>query len=155
LFPYTTLFRSLRKYYQVIEAGQGDDGLSAAIKNQPDIIVSDVMMPGMKGIDLVKQLRKHTETSHIPIILLSAKHAIETQIEGLQYAADYYITKPFHLDLLLASVHRLLKQRQLLFGHMVNLRELLICTDDISVPQHDREFLRNVITIVEESIECP
>src|SRR5690606_12362387 len=84
------LVSQLRKYYQVIEAGQGDDGLSAAIKNQPDIIVSDVMMPGMNGICLVKQLRKHTETSHIPNILLSAKHAIETQIEGLQYGADYY-----------------------------------------------------------------
>ena len=149
------LVSQLRKYYQVIEAGQGDDGLSAAIKNQPDIIVSDVMMPGMNGIDLVKQLRKHTETSHIPIILLSAKHAIETQIQGLQYGADYYITKPFHLDFLLASLQRLLKQRKLLFEHMVNQRELLICTDDIIITDHDREFLRNVISIVEERMECP
>src|SRR5690606_26327660 len=149
------LVSQLRKYYQVREAGQGHDGLSAAIKNQPDMIVSDVMMPGMNGIDLVKQLRKHTETSHIPIILLSAKHAIETQIEGLQYGADYYITKPFHLDFLLASVQRLLKQRKLLFEHMVNQRELLICTDDIIITDHDREFLRNVISIVEERMECP
>lgn len=149
------LVSQLRKYYQVIEAGQGDDGLSAAIKNQPDIIVSDVMMPGMNGIELVKQLRKHTETSHIPIILLSAKHAIETQIQGLQYGADYYITKPFHSDFLLASVQRLLKQRKLLFEHMLNQRELLICTDDIIITDHDREFLRNVISIVEERMECP
>src|SRR5690606_28425581 len=127
------LVSQLRKYYQVIEAEQGDNGLSAAINNQPDIIVSDVMMPGMNGIELVKQLREHTETSHIPIILLSAKHAIETQIQGLQYGADYYITKPFHLDFLLASVQRLLKQRKLLFERMLNQRELLICTDDIII----------------------
>src|SRR5690606_19097612 len=85
------LVSQLQKDYQVIEAGQGDTGLSAAINSQPDIIVSDVMMPVMDGIELVKQLRKHTETSHIPIVLLSAKHAIETQIQGLQYGADYYI----------------------------------------------------------------
>jgi len=149
------LVSQLRKYYQVIEAEQGDNGLSAAINNQPDIIVSDVMMPGMNGIELVKQLREHTETSHIPIILLSAKHAIETQIQGLQYGADYYITKPFHLDFLLASVQRLLKKRKLLFEHMVNQRDLLICTDDIIITDHDREFLRNVISIVEERMECP
>lgn len=149
------LVSQLQKYYQVIEAQQGDNGLSAAINNQPDIIVSDVMMPGMNGIELVKQLREHTETSHIPIILLSAKHAIETQIQGLQYGADYYITKPFHLDFLLASVQRLLKQRKLLFDHMLNQRELLICTDDIIITDHDRKFLRNVISIVEERMECP
>src|SRR5690606_14927425 len=123
----------------VIEAGQGDTGLSAAINSQPDIIVSDVMMPVMDGIEFVKQLRKHTETSHIPIVLLSAKHAIETQIQGLQYGADYYITKPFHLDFLIASIQRLLKQRKLLFEHMLNQRELLICTDDIIITDHDRE----------------
>ena len=149
------LVSQLGKYYHVIEAGQGDDGLSSAIKNQPDIIISDVMMPVMHGIELVQQLRKHTETSHIPIILLSAKHAIETQIQGLQYGADYYITKPFHLDFLLTSVQRLLKQRKLLFEHMVNQRELLICTDDIIITDHDREFLRKVISIVEERMECP
>jgi len=149
------LVSQLRKDYQVIEAGQGDTGLSAAINSQPDIIVSDVMMPVMDGIEFVKQLRKHTETSHIPIVLLSAKHAIETQIQGLQYGADYYITKPFHLDFLLASIQRLLKQRKLLFEHMLNQRELLICTDDIIITDHDREFLRNVISIVEERMECP
>src|SRR5690606_10900814 len=149
------LVSQLQKYYQVLEAEHGDQGLSEALNNQPDIIVSDVMMPGMSGIELVKQLRKHTKTSHIPIILLSAKHAIETQIQGLQYGADYYITKPFHLDFLLASVQRLLKQRKLLFEHMLNRRELLICTDDIIITDHDREFLRNVISIVEERMECP
>ena len=149
------LVSQLQKYYQVLEAEHGDEGLSEALNNQPDIIVSDVMMPGMSGIELVKQLRNHVETSHIPIILLSAKHAIETQIQGLQYGADYYITKPFHLDFLLASVQRLLKQRKLLFEHMLNQRELLICTDDIIITDHDREFLRNVISIVEERMECP
>lgn len=149
------LVSQLQKYYQVLEAEHGDQGLSEALNNQPDIIVSDVMMPGMSGIELVKQLRNHVETSHIPIILLSAKHAIETQIEGLRYGADYYITKPFHLDFLLASVQRLLEQRKLLFEHMLNQRELLICTDDIIITDHDREFLRNVISIVEERMECP
>ncbi|PRD46497.1 hybrid sensor histidine kinase/response regulator transcription factor [Sphingobacterium haloxyli] len=149
------LVSQLCKHYQVIEAERGDNGLSAAITHQPDIIVSDVMMPGMDGIQLVKQLREQTETSHIPIILLSAKHAIETQIQGLEYGADYYITKPFHLDFLLASVQRLLKQRKLLFDHMLNQRELLICTDDIIITDHDREFLRKVISFVEEKMECP
>lgn len=151
----TFLISQLEKHYKVIEAEHGKNGLATALNNQPDLIISDVMMPEMDGIELVRRLRQHTETSHIPIILLSAKHAIETQIQGLQYGADYYITKPFHLDFLLASVQNLLKQRKLLFDHMLNQRELLICSEDILITDNDRQFLRDVISVVEEKMECP
>lgn len=149
------LVSQLKKHYKIIEAEQGNKGLTMAINNQPDLIISDVMMPGMDGIELVKQLRQHAETSHIPIILLSAKHAIETQIQGLRYGADYYITKPFHLDFLLVSVQNLLNQRKLLFEHMLHQRERLICSEDITITDSDRQFLRDVISIVEEKMESP
>lgn len=97
--------------YKVVEAVDGVEGLDKATKFLPDIIVSDVMMPQKDGIEMMKALRADMTTSHIPIVLLTAKTTIESKLEGLEYGADDYITKPFSATYLQARVENLLSQR--------------------------------------------
>jgi DNA-binding response OmpR family regulator len=77
------------------------------------------MMPVMDGIQMLAKLKADINSSHIPVVLLSAKHSIESQIEGLQYGADYYITKPFNNEFLIASIDNLSRQRKKLFDLLV------------------------------------
>ncbi|EJW99220.1 DNA-binding response regulator/sensor histidine kinase [gut metagenome] len=97
--------------YRVIEAENGEQGLKLAQQQVPDIIISDVMMPVMDGITMTKELRINLITSHIPLILLTAKTSVESQLEGLEYGADAYITKPFSATYLKARVRNLLTSR--------------------------------------------
>ena len=98
--------------YRIVEAADGMQGWSKALKFLPDIIVSDVMMPEKDGISMMRELRADMTTSHIPIVLLTAKTSIESKLEGLEYGADDYITKPFSATYLKARVRNLLVQRQ-------------------------------------------
>ena len=98
--------------YRVVEAADGMEGWSKALKYLPDIIISDVMMPEKDGIEMTRELRADMTTSHIPIILLTAKTTIESKLEGLEYGADDYITKPFSATYLQARVENLLMQRK-------------------------------------------
>lgn len=98
--------------YRVIEAADGVEGRDKALKYLPDIIISDVMMPEKDGIEMTRELRADMTTSHIPIILLTAKTTIESKLEGLEYGADDYITKPFSATYLQARVENLLMQRR-------------------------------------------
>lgn len=98
--------------YRVVEAADGLEGWSKALKYLPDIIISDVMMPEKDGIEMTRELRADMTTSHIPIILLTAKTTIESKLEGLEYGADDYITKPFSAMYLQARVENLLVQRK-------------------------------------------
>ena len=98
--------------YRVVEAADGREGANKALKYLPDIIISDVMMPEKDGIEMTRELRADMTTSHIPIILLTAKTTIESKLEGLEYGADDYITKPFSAIYLQARVENLLMQRK-------------------------------------------
>ena len=100
------------QHFNVIEAENGKIGLEKSKKYLPDIIISDVMMPEKDGIEMTRELRADMMTSHIPIILLTAKTTIESKLEGLEYGADDYITKPFSATYLQARVENLLIQRK-------------------------------------------
>jgi len=145
----------LSAFYRVTEAEDGVEGLKAAIDLLPDLIISDIMMPNMNGIKMLDLLKHNSITSHIPIILLSAKSAIESQIEGLRYGADFYITKPFHTDHILMSVSNLLMQRRRLFESLLaNDKKIVqLKPDEILITSRDEEFLNAVLRIVEERIE--
>ena len=101
----------LDRYY-VIEAADGQGGLKLAVESVPDIVVSDVMMPVMDGLTFCTRLKQHEATSHIPVLLLTARSSEQQYIEGLQTGADMYMTKPFSADLLLANIASLLANRQ-------------------------------------------
>ena len=98
--------------YRVVEAADGKEGASKALKYLPDIIISDVMMPEKDGIEMTRELRADMTTSHIPIILLTAKTTIESKLEGLEYGADDYITKPFNPLEVVARVKTQLRRYQ-------------------------------------------
>jgi signal transduction histidine kinase/DNA-binding response OmpR family regulator/ligand-binding sensor domain-containing protein len=123
--------------FRIVEAANGMEGWSKALKFLPDIIISDVMMPEKDGISMTRELRADMTTSHIPIVLLTAKTAAESRIEGLEYGADDYITKPFSATYLRVRVKNLLTQRQ-------KLRDLYrhnLTMGDSSSLQEDEDFI--------------
>ncbi|KGE16060.1 hybrid sensor histidine kinase/response regulator transcription factor [Sphingobacterium deserti] len=151
----TYLESELSKHYRVAKAENGKDAFTMATEQLPELILSDLMMPVMDGIALLKVLRADDRTSHIPVILLTAKHGMDTQISSLNLGADLYITKPFHLEFLLVSIRNLLRSRQHLFKRMVKQRDLLISQDHAKITDHDRDFLKQVIALVEEKMLDP
>ena len=102
----------LGSYYRIIAAKDGKDGLNAVYENIPDLIISDVMMPEMNGIEMAEKLKNDIRTSHIPVILLTALSSDENKIKGLNTGADDYITKPFNHELLLLKIKNLFDLRQ-------------------------------------------
>ena len=98
--------------FYVLEAADGQGGLKLARDIVPDIVVSDVMMPIMDGLQFCRHLKEDTITSHIPVILLTARSSEAQQMEGYEHGADAYLTKPFHADLLISRIYNLVKSRQ-------------------------------------------
>jgi len=102
----------LRDDYRVIEADNGKDGLNMAFEQSPDLIMTDIMIPYMSGIELCRELKTNIMTAHIPVIILTAQTAVESQIEGLEAGADFYVTKPVNMLLLKARARSLLEVRR-------------------------------------------
>ena len=113
----------LKPHYQVNEAADGQQGLNLANEIVPDLIVSDVMMPVMNGLEFCQRVKNGTATSHIPVILLTARALDEHQVEGYESGADAYITKPFSAEVLLARINNLLKNRRRLKNLFGNKEE--------------------------------
>ena len=149
----TFLYYQLSKIYDVETAEDGLIGLDKATKLLPDLIISDVMMPNMDGIQMLDQLKNQPLTSHIPVILLSAKFSIESQIEGLAYGADFYMPKPFNNELLLTSIENLIRQRQRVFEALKTNKKLDLEPSAISITSDDEKFLTRIIEIVEKHIQ--
>lgn len=107
--------------YIVLEASDGKEGLEIAKREVPNLVVCDVMMPVMDGLEFTEQLKTNMATSHIPVIMLTAKNLEEQRAEGYDHGADSYITKPFSSKVLLARIENLLKQRKILKSHFQHI----------------------------------
>jgi len=139
--------------YHIYEAENGKEGYMKAIELLPDAIISDVMMPEMNGIEMLEKVKNDVTTSHIPIILLTAKSTIEDQIKGLSYGADFYITKPFHADYVKYLLDNLLKNRQKVVSNILEKPTVLkLEPSEVIITSKDEVFLRNVIRIIEEKM---
>lgn len=142
--------------YRVIAAENGREGWEAAAAEIPELVISDVMMPEMNGYDLCEKIKSDERTSHIPVILLTAKSAQSEQIEGLQHGADLYLTKPFSTQVLSLSVRNLLTARDRIRQKTtkeltsVNLNRAGVEPLTGSV---DEVFLEKVIRIIDEHLE--
>lgn len=139
--------------YYVIEAADGQSGMKLAVESVPDIVVSDVMMPVMDGLTFCTRLKQHEATSHIPVLLLTARSSEQQHIEGLQTGADAYMTKPFSADLLLANIASLLNNRQALrraFAAKVAEVDTVVSADGSSTP--DSFFLNRFMKAMDKNL---
>lgn len=142
----------LQDEYIVLEAADGKEGLSVAIKEVPDLVICDVMMPVMDGLEFTKQLKTNTATSHIPVIMLTAKNLEEHRAEGYEHGADSYITKPFHSKVLLARIENLLRQRQLLKNLYQGTKEAEKEISEAHLEDRDKQFLKQLQAIIQKNI---
>lgn len=143
----------LQAFYRVEVAENGEEGLEKAQHISPDIIISDIMMPRMNGIEMLDQLKCDPATSHIPVVLLSAKSALESQIQGMKYGADYYVTKPFNNEFLLAAIANILGRRRKMAESMMNGKKIVeLKPGEITITSQDEIFLKKVLEIVESEM---
>ena len=140
--------------FEVKTAANGKQGRECALKEIPDIIVSDIMMPVMDGNEMCRELKKDVRTSHIPIILLTAKDSLKDKEEGYQVGADSYLTKPFSASLLRSRIENLLQSRRNLAKHFntnadINSKSALITE---SLNKLDNEFIQKINQLIEERL---
>jgi YesN/AraC family two-component response regulator len=148
---------AFKEQFVIKMAENGKQGLEQAFDCIPDIIVSDIMMPGMDGTALCKALKEDVRTSHIPIILLTAKDSLQDKEEGYQAGADSYLTKPFSASLLSSRIQNLLEQRKRLFGKSSDVTPVqsfdtkrTIITDAIN--KLDQVFIEKIDRLIEERL---
>lgn len=154
----------LSEEFRVITASNGKEGLEKAIKYLPNMIVSDVVMPEMTGIEMVKKLQANTYTCHIPIVLLSSKADVENQNEGLELGVDDYITKPFSASYLIAKIWNIIRQRKriqaLYYSELIqNKEESNIDSEEQeelrSLPQADKDLLNGIVCFINKHLDHP
>jgi signal transduction histidine kinase/DNA-binding response OmpR family regulator len=140
----------LKTDYEIFEAEKAEEGIKLALENMPELIISDIMMPGMDGIEFCRLIKNNWETSHIPVILLTAKISQDSKIEGLETGADDYITKPFNYEELSVRIKNLIDQRKTLrekFSREINIEPGLISGNSL-----DKEFMEKILNTIEENL---
>jgi len=142
----------LEEDYLVLEAVDGVAGLESALVEIPDLVISDVMMPRMDGYEFCRRLKADERTSHIPVILLTAKAAMEDKLEGLGLGADDFLTKPFDPAELMVRVKNLILQRRELREHFLREIQLSPVTFPPESISMDEQFLHKAMKVVEEHI---
>jgi signal transduction histidine kinase/AraC-like DNA-binding protein/ABC-type xylose transport system substrate-binding protein len=146
----TFLKRRLGSRYELHEAANAETGTALAFDIVPDLIISDIVLPGQNGLQITEMLKHDIRTSHIPVILLTAKGSIEEQIEGIKSQADAFIVKPFNLEYLEETIKTVLKNRAVLREHYTS--ELPAETRSNSSSKIDRKFINEFTAIVENNI---
>lgn len=139
--------------YSISEAADGHEGLRKAKEESPDLIISDVMMPGMTGTAFCKQVKEDIEISHIPFLMLTAKNSIEAEIEGASSGADLYFTKPINMDLLKVNIKNIFDQRQHVKDHY--LKDHQVEMIDLVHSTKDREFMKKFLAVIDAQLVSP
>lgn len=144
------LEEQLIQLYDVILAADGKEAHDLVLKQSPDLIISDIMMPGMSGIGLCSSLKKDIRTSHIPVILLTALTSDESQYEGYQVRADAYVTKPFNINILTVRIRNLIEQqeqRKQLFKTAIVIQPSMVTASEI-----DQKLIKRALDCVEKKL---
>ncbi|MEL6918790.1 MAG: response regulator, partial [Bacteroidota bacterium] len=141
------LQETLKRDYRIVVAVNGEEGVQLAIEQVPDLIISDVMMPRKNGVELTEELKAHELTSHIPIILLTAKAGDENELVGIDSGADDYITKPFNNTLLRSKMTNLLGNRQKMRDRYS--QEVILKPQDIAVTPSDELLLERIQSVLD------
>jgi signal transduction histidine kinase/DNA-binding response OmpR family regulator/ligand-binding sensor domain-containing protein len=142
-----TIKEELEKKYTVIDAPNGKEALLIAVAKNPDLIITDVMMPVMGGKELCNIIKTNFQTSHIPVIMITALSEVDDKVEGLEIGADAYVEKPFNMKILMATVNNLIKSRQ-------RLNQIFNPNSDgkVKIKSADDNFLSEVVQIIKENI---
>jgi len=140
--------------YKIIEASDGEEAFQKALNHIPDLIISDLMMPKMDGYQLTEKLKSDLKTSHIPIILLTARASVESKIAGLETGVDAYVTKPFSTKELNTRVSKLIEQRQKLREHFSKTLESQdrYLVRDPQLPSLDQKFVQKALDVVNDHL---
>jgi len=144
------IFSLLQNEYKIIQAENAEAGIKKASELMPDLILSDIMMPGMDGIEFCKQIKTNFQTSHIPVILLTAKVSRQDKIEGLETGADDYVTKPFNFQELSVRIKNLLDQRKRLKDKFS--KEIKIQPEAVTANSVDKDFLERALNAAEKNL---
>jgi signal transduction histidine kinase/DNA-binding NarL/FixJ family response regulator len=147
------LKESLSQHYHITEASDGHEGINKAKDEFPDLIISDVMMPKVNGIDFCKTIKGNIETSHIPFLMLTAREALESKIEGTQSGADYYFSKPLSMDLLLLTIRNIFNQKQKLKERYS--KDYHAEAKDLVHSAKDKEFIEELLGIIDSQLTNP
>jgi len=137
--------------YIVYEASNAEAGFDTVLEHEPDIIVCDVVMQGMSGVEFCSKIKDSSSFSHIPVILLTGSSSPEIKLKGIECGADDYITKPFENELLVARIKSLLKGRDTLKNYFFN--EITLKNNSLKIPAEYSEFLDKCIRIIESHLE--
>ncbi|MDU1903163.1 MAG: two-component regulator propeller domain-containing protein [Dysgonomonas sp.] len=141
-------------YYHVYTAVDGEAGLNMVFSILPDIVVSDIMMPGMTGKEMCYKIKNNINTSHIPVVLLTAQSSDSQIAEGLMFGADAYIPKPFSIRVLLSYCSNILKNRKLLYEKYASRSEVVPVISDV-VSEHDQQLISKAIEIIKANFNNP
>jgi DNA-binding response OmpR family regulator len=144
--------RELAADYRVLEAPDGEQGLAAALEHVPDLVVSDVMMPGIDGFELCRRLKGDLSTSHVPVILLTARVELESRLEGLEQGADDYLAKPFDARELRVRIANLVAMRRKLQARYAS-QVVTLDLEAMPVTSADERFLHRCRAVVEEHLD--
>jgi ligand-binding sensor domain-containing protein/signal transduction histidine kinase/DNA-binding response OmpR family regulator len=147
------IYDSLEQQYDILESTNGVEGWKKGTEQIPDLIISDVMMPDMDGFTLCKKLKTDTRTSHIPVLLLTAKTAYDDQLMGLETGADMYLQKPFSIELLQLNIRNILATREKLRARYK--KEPDLAPQKMAVNTVDEAFLNQLLEIIDVNMEDP
>ncbi|MEO6721071.1 MAG: two-component regulator propeller domain-containing protein [Ferruginibacter sp.] len=144
---------NLKGQYKVEEATNGKEGWEKTKIVNPDLVISDIMMPLMDGVELVRKIKAETLTAHIPVILLTAIGSEEKQLEGLKAGVNDYVTKPFTFEILASRIRNLLAQQELLQKRFQ--KQIEVNPGEITITPVDEKFLKQALEIVEKNMDNP
>ncbi|KAA3636608.1 MAG: response regulator, partial [Bacteroidetes bacterium] len=145
------LRENLEDHYKITEASDGQEGLEKALKDPPDLVLADIAMPRMDGIEMCSKIKSNIETCHVPVILLTARTSLVFKVDGLETGADDYVTKPFHMRLLEARIKNLIDSRSVLKQHFAKNFDL--SPSGIVINSMDEKFLSQVKLIIDKHID--
>lgn len=140
------LYRELGKFFKVTSVDNGNKGLEYAINYMPDIIVSDILMPESNGFELCRKLKSELNTSHIPIIMLSAKTNLDDQIKAIEFGADFYITKPFSIKYLITVIKQIIQTRRKIYTCLG--QNIYLMPGELTSSEIDKKFMQKIVDFI-------
>lgn len=141
----------LGRNYNVIEATDGADCLKKVSEKEPDVLICDVMMPNMDGFEVTRRIKSNIDTSHIPVILLTARTSDDVRLEGYETGADAYITKPFKMDILEARIRNLIEEKQRRISRFS--RQMEIEPSEVTITTIDQKLMSRILECIEKNMD--